>query len=110
MCRTLEDQLSELKTKEEQNQRMINDLNTQRARLQTESGEYSRQVEEKDALISQLSRGKQGFTQQIEELKRHLEEEIKVWKYSGVLCLPDPQKRLQNPNTRLLQCSFPKHT
>ena len=38
MCRTLEDQLSEIKTKEEQNQRMINDLNTQRARLQTESG------------------------------------------------------------------------
>jgi len=44
-------------------------------------GEYSRQVEEKDALISQLSRGKQGFTQQIEELKRHLEEEVKVWNY-----------------------------
>ena len=41
-------------------------------------GEYSRQVEEKDALISQLSRGKQAFTQQIEELKRQLEEEIKV--------------------------------
>ncbi|KAK2515470.1 hypothetical protein Q9233_013983 [Columba guinea] len=41
-------------------------------------GEYSRQVEEKDALISQLSRGKQAFTQQIEELKRHLEEEIKA--------------------------------
>ncbi|XP_009332332.1 PREDICTED: myosin heavy chain, skeletal muscle, adult-like [Pygoscelis adeliae] len=78
MCRTLEDQLSEIKAKEEEHQRMINDLNTQRARLQTEAGEYSRQVEEKDALISQLSRGKQAFTQQIEELKRHLEEEIKV--------------------------------
>ncbi|XP_066056591.1 myosin heavy chain, skeletal muscle, adult-like [Chamaea fasciata] len=78
MCRTLEDQLSELKTKEEEHQRMINDLNAQRARLQTESGEYSRQVDEKDALVSQLSRGKQAFTQQIEELKRHLEEEIKA--------------------------------
>uniref|UniRef100_A0A8C2TN31 Myosin heavy chain, skeletal muscle, adult-like n=1 Tax=Coturnix japonica TaxID=93934 RepID=A0A8C2TN31_COTJA len=77
-CRALEDQLSEIKTKEEEHQRMINDLNAQRARLQTESGEYSRQVEEKDALISQLSRGKQAFTQQIEELKRHLEEEIKA--------------------------------
>jgi len=39
-------------------------------------------VEEKDALISQLSRGKQGFTQQIEELKRHLEEEVKVRMFS----------------------------
>jgi len=38
MCRTLEDQLSEFKTKEEQNQRMISDLSAQRARLQTESG------------------------------------------------------------------------
>lgn len=47
-------------------------------------GEFSRQVEEKDALISQLSRGKQGFTQQIEELKRHLEEEVKVWNDSPV--------------------------
>lgn len=53
-------------------------------------GEYSRQVEEKDALISQLSRGKQGFTQQIEELKRHLEEEIKVWKYLRVHKLHHP--------------------
>uniref|UniRef100_A0A8C8BI63 Uncharacterized protein n=1 Tax=Otus sunia TaxID=257818 RepID=A0A8C8BI63_9STRI len=77
-CRSLEDQLSEIKTKEEEQQRTINDISAQRARLQTESGEYSRQVEEKDALISQLSRGKQAFTQQIEELKRHLEEEIKA--------------------------------
>lgn len=38
MCRTLEDQLSELKTKEEEQQRLINDLTAQRARLQTESG------------------------------------------------------------------------
>uniref|UniRef100_A0A8C2UDA8 Myosin heavy chain, skeletal muscle, adult-like n=1 Tax=Coturnix japonica TaxID=93934 RepID=A0A8C2UDA8_COTJA len=78
MCRTLEDQLSEFKTKDEQNQRMISDLSAQRARLQTESGEYSRQAEEKDGIISQLSRGKQAFTQQIEELKRQLEEEIKA--------------------------------
>lgn len=48
------------------------------SQLQTFSGEYGRQVEEKDTLISQLSRGKQAFTQQIEELKRQLEEEIKV--------------------------------
>lgn len=38
MCRTLEDQLSELKTKEEEQQRLINDLTAQRARLQTEAG------------------------------------------------------------------------
>uniref|UniRef100_A0A2K5ZH13 Myosin-2 n=1 Tax=Mandrillus leucophaeus TaxID=9568 RepID=A0A2K5ZH13_MANLE len=78
MCRTLEDQVSELKSKEEEQQRLINDLTAQRGRLQTESGEFSRQLDEKDALVSQLSRGKQAFTQQIEELKRQLEEELKA--------------------------------
>ena len=42
------------------------------------SGEFTRQLEEKEALISQLTRGKQAYTQQIEELKRHIEEEVKV--------------------------------
>lgn len=40
MCRTLEDQLSEVKTKEEQQQRLINELSAQKARLHTESGQY----------------------------------------------------------------------
>lgn len=37
-----------------------------------------RQLEEKEALVSQLTRNKQAFTQQIEELKRQIEEEVKV--------------------------------
>lgn len=41
-------------------------------------GEYVRQLEEKEALVSQLTRGKQAYTQQIDELKRHIEEEVKV--------------------------------
>ncbi|TWW70117.1 Myosin heavy chain, fast skeletal muscle [Takifugu flavidus] len=56
----------------------LNDINAQRARLQTENGEFGRQLEEKEALVSQLTRGKQAFTQQIEELKRHVEEEVKA--------------------------------
>ena len=78
MCRTLEDQLSEIKSKSDEGARQVNDLSAQRARLQTENGELGRQVEEKDALVSQLSRSKQAFTQQIEELKRLNEEEVKV--------------------------------
>ena len=42
------------------------------------TGEFGRQLEEKEALVSQLTRGKQAYTQQIEELKRHVEEEVKV--------------------------------
>lgn len=41
-------------------------------------GELTRQLEEKESFINQLSRGKVSFTQSIEELKRQLEEETKV--------------------------------
>ncbi|CAB1432176.1 unnamed protein product [Pleuronectes platessa] len=78
MCRTLEDQFSELKTKNDETVRQANDLGAQKARLLTENGEFSRQIEEKEALVSQLTRGKQAFTQQIEELKRQIEEEVKA--------------------------------
>lgn len=40
--------------------------------------EFSRQMEERESLISQLTRGKQGFTTQIDELKRLMDEESKV--------------------------------
>lgn len=35
-------------------------------------------MEEKDSLVSQLTRGKLSSTQQVEDLKRQLEEEVKV--------------------------------
>ena len=42
-------------------------------------GEFGRLLEEKEGLVSQLTRGKQAFTQQIEDLKRLNEEEVKVY-------------------------------
>ncbi|XP_061689063.1 myosin heavy chain, fast skeletal muscle-like [Syngnathoides biaculeatus] len=77
MCRSLEDQLSEFKCKHDEHVRQFNDINVQRARLTTENGEISRQLEEKESLVSQLTRGKQAYIHQIEELKRALEEETK---------------------------------
>ncbi len=109
MCHTLEDQLSEIKTKNDEIIRQLNEISAQKARLATENGtfeykatlqtpnlrfclhfkelffllkgEFSRLLEEKEALVSQLTRGKQAFTQLIEELKRHIEEETKVIVY-----------------------------
>uniref|UniRef100_G3TYB3 Myosin heavy chain 3 n=1 Tax=Loxodonta africana TaxID=9785 RepID=G3TYB3_LOXAF len=80
ICRTLEDQLSESRSKNEEIQRSLSELTTQKSRLQTEAdtGELGRQLEEKESIVSQLSRSKQAFTQQIEELKRQLEEENKA--------------------------------
>ena len=40
ICRTLEDQLSEIKAKSDENSRQINDISAQRARLLTENGTY----------------------------------------------------------------------
>ncbi|PKU26816.1 hypothetical protein llap_22880 [Limosa lapponica baueri] len=74
----MEDQMNEHRTKAEEAQRAVNDLTTQRAKLQTENGELSRQLEEKEAFINQLTRGKLTYTQQLEDLKRQLEEEVKV--------------------------------
>ncbi|XP_067403969.1 LOW QUALITY PROTEIN: myosin-13-like [Emydura macquarii macquarii] len=78
MCRALEDQFRESKIKNDEHLRLINDLNTQKTRLNTENGELLRRMEETESLISQLTRGKQAFTQQLEELKRQLEEENKA--------------------------------
>ncbi|NXR83375.1 MYH7 protein, partial [Pycnonotus jocosus] len=77
LCRTYEDQLNEAKAKVDELQRQLMDVNAQRGRLQTENGELSRRLEEKESFINQLSRGKVSFTQSIEELKRQLEEETK---------------------------------
>ncbi|XP_029141149.1 myosin-7 [Protobothrops mucrosquamatus] len=78
MCRTIEDQSTDHRAKLEETQRTLNDTNTQRAKLLTENGELARQLEEKEALVSQLTRGKQSYTQQMEDLKRQLEEETKA--------------------------------
>ncbi|NWY45262.1 MYH7 protein, partial [Sylvia atricapilla] len=77
LCRTYEDQLNEAKARVDELQRQLTDVNAQRGRLQTENGELTRQLEEKESFINQLSRGKVSFTQNIEELKRQLEEETK---------------------------------
>ncbi|KAF3813573.1 hypothetical protein GH733_018726 [Mirounga leonina] len=103
MCRTVEDQFNEIKAKDDQQTQLVHDLNMQKARLQTQNGkeglgfrsyrlwvsngqqhsyiclvgELSHQLEEKESLISQLTKGKQALTQQLEELKRQLEEETK---------------------------------
>lgn len=38
LCHSLEDQLSDFKTKHDENTRLINEINTQKAKLQNENG------------------------------------------------------------------------
>ncbi|XP_053706910.1 myosin-3-like isoform X2 [Synchiropus splendidus] len=77
MFRSLEDQMSEHKLKAEETQRSLSDCAALNARLQTENVELSRLLEEKEATLSQLTRVKLAGSQQIGELKRQLDEEIK---------------------------------
>lgn len=46
------------------------------------TGEISRHLEEKEAVLSQALRAKLAFSQQVEELKRQIEEEAKVCPHS----------------------------
>ncbi|CAL8392170.1 unnamed protein product [Gadus morhua 'NCC'] len=78
ICRSMEDNMNEFKSKYEEAQRTINDFTTLRAKLLTENGELGRQLEEKECLVSQLTRGKLSYTQQLEDLRRQLEEEVKA--------------------------------
>jgi hypothetical protein len=56
-------------------------------------------------LISQLTRGKLTYTQQLEDLKRQLEEEVKVRPGSGP---PSPSKEYTNWPCVCI-ASFPKN-
>ncbi|XP_074789696.1 myosin-6 [Denticeps clupeoides] len=78
MCRSLEDQMNEYKSKAEEAQRALHDFSVQRAKLLTENGELGRQLEERECLISQLTRGKMSYTQQVDDLKRQLDDEAKA--------------------------------
>ena len=49
--------------------------------IKPSTGELSRQLEEKEAALSQIHRVKNTASQQTEELKRHLDEETKVRRY-----------------------------
>ncbi|XP_075997481.1 myosin, heavy chain 7B, cardiac muscle, beta a [Genypterus blacodes] len=78
LSRMFEDQMNEAKAKAEELQRQLNESSTQRARAQAESGEMGRKLDEREALVSQLQRSKNSFCQNVEELKKQLEEDSKA--------------------------------
>uniref|UniRef100_A0A3P8ZJ37 Myosin-7B n=1 Tax=Esox lucius TaxID=8010 RepID=A0A3P8ZJ37_ESOLU len=78
MCRLYEDQMNEAKARVEELQRQLNDTNAERGRAQADSAELGRKLEERDALVTQLQRSKNSYSQNAEELKKQLEEENKA--------------------------------
>ncbi|XP_041656373.1 myosin-7B-like [Cheilinus undulatus] len=78
MCRVFEDQLNESRSKADDLLRQLTEVSAQKARAVTETTEYSRRLEERDSMIGQLQRSKTGISQNLEDLKKRLEEESKA--------------------------------
>jgi len=78
MTKQLEVQLAELNAKLEQSAREIVELNSVKSRSQAEIAEHSRQIEEAESQINQLTKLKQNLGKQLEEAKASLEEESRL--------------------------------
>ena len=78
MAKQLESQLADTNNKLEQATRTINDLTSQKSRLQAENGELSRQLEEAESQVNQLSKVKANLSKSLEEAKSSLEEESRM--------------------------------
>ncbi|CAK6981996.1 myosin-7B-like [Scomber scombrus] len=78
MCRVYEDQLTESRIRADELQKQLTEMSALKARTLTETAEYSRRLEERDVLNAQLQRSKTGLMQNIEDLKRQLEEDGKA--------------------------------
>nr|XP_057941161.1 myosin-7B-like [Doryrhamphus excisus] len=77
-CRVYEDQLNESRSRTDDLQRQLTEMSAQKARAVVEAAEYSRRMEEREVLNNQLQRSKAGLCQNMEGLKKQLEEESKA--------------------------------
>ncbi|XP_057686574.1 myosin-7B-like [Corythoichthys intestinalis] len=78
MCRVNADQLSESHGRINDLQRQLTEMSAQKARSVAEAAEYSRRLEEREVLTNQLQRSKAGLCQNLEDMKRQLEEQSKA--------------------------------
>ena len=78
LTKQFEAQLAELNAKLEQSAREIVELNSVKARSQAECAEFSRQIEESESQLNQLTKLKQNLSKQLEEAKTSLEEETRL--------------------------------
>uniref|UniRef100_A0A8C6DWD5 Myosin heavy chain 15 n=1 Tax=Moschus moschiferus TaxID=68415 RepID=A0A8C6DWD5_MOSMO len=77
LCSLYEERLKEANAKLDEVTQLANDVTVQKTKLWSENGEFQKRLQEKEALINQLSREKSIFTLQIQDLKGQLAEETK---------------------------------
>jgi TolA-binding protein len=78
MSKQVQAQIDELNARLEESARTIQDLQGQKARVQNENVDLTRQLEDSESRVNQLNKERQALLQQLEEAKRSLEEETRV--------------------------------
>ena len=70
--------MSELNAKVDEGNRAVNDLQSQKNRLQQEAAELTRQLEDAEHQVGSLQKEKTNLASQLDEAKRSLEDETRV--------------------------------
>ena len=83
--RALSDELSEARAQNEELRKHVAELEVAKSRGGQENAEISRNLEEAESKVSQLSKAKKTLEQQLDEAKKSLEDESKVFNLTANL-------------------------
>lgn len=78
MSKQVESQISEFNSRLDESTRNIQDLQSAKFRLQSESSELTRQLEEAESRANQLNRDRGNVTALLEDANRSLDDEARV--------------------------------
>lgn len=78
MAKQLENQIAELQQKCDEANRNVNDLNSQKAKMQAENSNVVAQLEDTEHQIGSLSKERNSLQSIIDELRQNVEEETRV--------------------------------
>ena len=78
MSKQVEMQMAELNDKIDQSNRTIVELNSTKSRLQLESTDLTRQLEDAESKLRKLSNERQSLVSQLEDARKSLEDETRV--------------------------------
>ena len=78
MTKQVEAQISDLSHQIQETKISYQEVSSVKIRLQAENSEFSRQIEESEGRVSQLSREKHNYITQLEEARHALDDECRV--------------------------------
>jgi chromosome segregation ATPase len=79
MSKQVESQISDLSLQIEESKISYQEVSSVKVRLQAENSEFTRQIEESESRLNQLSREKHNYITQLEEARHALDDESRVF-------------------------------